>query len=217
MVENLARVLQLNRDERTHLFLLAQQPLPPTPPTFSGTVRPVFHEMLTALEPSPAHIRDARWNVLAWNRAETVLVDWGASPPAERNVVWHHFAHPRLRHLMVNWEQEARILLALFRMESAQHLDDPWFKTIIEQLQQVSPEFRHWWSLHEVRQQRELPIAFSHPEVGRLLLQPVTVQFTYDPQFFMRTLLPSPETDTTAKLLQLMSGRAEQGDHGDPP
>jgi hypothetical protein len=169
--------------------------------------------MLTALEPSPAHIRDSRWNVLAWNRAESVVADWGASPLGERNVVWHHFAHPRLRHLMVNWEQEARTLLALFRMESAQNLDDPWFTTMIEHLQQESSEFCYWWSLHEVREQRELPIAFSHPEVGRLVLQPVTVQFPYDRQLSMRVLLPSPETDAAAKLLQLMSACAEQEDH----
>jgi len=47
---------------------------------------------------------------------------------------------------MVNWEREARILLALFRMESGLHLDDPWFTTLIAQLQLVSTEFRLWWS-----------------------------------------------------------------------
>lgn len=83
---------------------------------------------------------------------------------------------------------------------------------LIEQLQQVSGEFRHWWSLHEVRQQRERPIAFSHPEVGRLSLQPVTVLFAYDRQLAMRVLLPSPETDTAAKLLRLMCMQEGQED-----
>lgn len=213
VLENLVGVLHLSRDERLHLFQLARRPLPPVPPHDRETVRPVYHELLTALEPSPAHLRDSRWNVLAWNRAESFLDDWETYPLVERNVVWHHFAHPRLRHLMVNWEEEARTLLALFRMESTHHLDDPWFTTMIEQLQQVSPEFRQWWSLHEVRQQRERPIAFSHPEVGRLVLQPVTVLFAYDRQLSLRVLLPSPEADTAAKLLRLMSTRAGQADH----
>lgn len=212
VAERLARVLQLNADERSHFFQLARQPLPASS-AFSGAVRPAFRDMLSALEPAPAHIRDARWNVLAWNSAETVLDDWGAYPIEERNVVWHHFAHPRLRRLMVNWEQEARTLLALFRMASAQHLDDPWFATMVERLQQVSPEFRQWWTLHEVQQQRELSITFSHPDAGLLILQPVTVQFTYDRQLFMRVLLPLPETDAEARLAQLVKARTASEPH----
>ena len=215
VLENLAHMLQLGRDERIHLFQLAQHPLPPLPPQPTLAVRPVFQDLLTTLEPSPAHLRDSRWNVVAWNRAECLLDDWQAYPLAERNVVWHHFAHPRLRRLMVNWEEEARTLLALFRMQSVHHLDDPWLTTMIEHLQQVSPEFRQWWPLHEVRQQRDRPITFSHPEVGRLVLQPITVLFAYDQKLSMRVLLPVPETDTAAKLLQLLSTRAVQEDHDD--
>jgi len=209
VLENLVRVLRLSTDERLHLFQLARRPLPPVVAHAAETVRPAFHAMLTALEPAPAHIRDQRWNVLAWNRAESRLGDWAAYPAVERNVVWHHFAHPSLRRLMVNWEREARTLLALFRLESGRYLDDPWFTTLIESLKQVSAEFRHWWSLHEVQQQRELPIEFQHPAVGRLVLQPVTVMFTDDQQLFLRALMPVSETDSAAKLRQLMPGGAQ--------
>jgi hypothetical protein len=81
---------------------------------------------------------------------------------------------------------------------------------LIESLKQVSAEFRHWWSLHEVQQQRELPIEFHHPDVGRLVLQPVTVMFMYDQQLFLRALLPLSETDTAAKLRHLLQGGAKQ-------
>jgi len=178
--------------------------LPPVQLLLGGSV-------LLDLEPSPAHTRDHRWNVLAWNRAESVVADWEAYPAVERNIVWHHFAHPSLRRLMVNWEREARTLLALFRMESGLHLDDPWFTILIDRLQQVSSEFRHWWSLHEVQQQRELPIEFHHPDVGRLVLQPVTVVFVYDQHLFLRVLMPLSAADTAAKLRQLMQeGGAKQ-------
>jgi len=207
VLEQLSRVLQLGVDERLHLFQLARRPLPSAPAPVAQTVRPVFRDVLTALEPAPAHIRDQRWNVLAWNSAEAVVADWEAYPPAERNVVWHHFAHPSLRHLMVNWEREARMVLALFRMESGLHLDDPWFTTLSAHLQQVSAEFRHWWSLHEVQQQRELPIEFQRPDVGRLVLQPITVMFVYDQQLFLRVLMPLAEADTAAKLGQLAVAR----------
>ncbi|QBD75149.1 hypothetical protein EPA93_03720 [Ktedonosporobacter rubrisoli] len=97
-------------------------------------------------------------------------------------------------------------------MQSGQHLDDAWFTSMIEQLQEVSPEFHAWWLLHEVRQQRELPIAFSHPQIGSLHLQPITVQFSYDQGLYMRVLLPVAETDTAAKLLKLMCEQSEYED-----
>ncbi|QBD75150.1 XRE family transcriptional regulator [Ktedonosporobacter rubrisoli] len=59
VIENLAHVLRLNTDERVHLFQLARQPLPPQSPLLSRTLKPYFQAMLAALEPSPAHIRDA--------------------------------------------------------------------------------------------------------------------------------------------------------------
>jgi hypothetical protein len=44
--------------------------------------------VLDALEPSPALIRTATWNVVASNRAATVvLTDYGALPPEERNIL----------------------------------------------------------------------------------------------------------------------------------
>ena len=208
MLEQLSRVLQLGMDERLHLFQLARRPLPSAPAPVAPTVRPVFRDVLTALEPAPAHIRDQRWNVLAWNSAEAVVADWGAYPPAERNIVWHHFAHPSLRHLMVNWEREARSLLSEFRMESGQHAEDSWFTSLIGHLHEISAEFRAWWPLHEIRRERELPIEIQHPDAGRLILEPVTVVFTTEPHLLMRILMPLSEADTAAKLHSLLKEAA---------
>jgi hypothetical protein len=208
LLENLATSLRLSADERVPLFQLARHPPPPLAPEPDVAVRPVYRQLLAALEPAPAHLRDARWNVVAWNRAESLLDDWLAYPPAERHVVhvvWHHFVYPRMRHLMVNWEEEARTLQALFRMQATQHLDDPWFATMAERLRQVGPEFRQWWPLHEVRQRRDRAITFALPAVGHLLLQPLMLRFAYDQQLSLRILLPAPETDSVTKLLQLLN------------
>lgn len=203
VIENLARVLQLSPDERIHLFRLARRPAPATSPPWPEAVSPAFHDLLRALEPHPAHIRDHRWDVLAWNRAEALVADWAALPPAERNVVWYHFAHPRLRQLMVDWENEASTLLALFRMESTRYRDDPWLHSLIERLLQVSAEFRQWWPQHDVRQEKEQPIAFQPPGAGQLVLQPVSVVFMVDPRLTLRVLLPVPSTDMAATLDRL--------------
>ncbi|HJZ46627.1 MAG TPA: helix-turn-helix transcriptional regulator [Roseiflexaceae bacterium] len=210
VLEQVARVFGLSSDERAYLFQLAQRSLPPAVPEPHEVVRPVFRDVLSALEPSPAHIRDRSWNVLAWNRAETCLVDWQAYAASERNIIWHHFTNPRFRQLMVNWDRETRSVLSEFRLESGQHAEDGWLRTLIGHLHEVSAEFRAWWPLHEVRRERELPIEFQHPDVGRLILQPVTVVFTTEPQLAMRILMPLPEADTAAKLHALMK-QAEAG------
>ena len=113
---------------------------------------------------------------------------------------------------MVNWEREARSVLSEFRMESGHQAEDAWFTTLIGQLQERSAEFRQWWPLHEVRRERELPIEFQHPDVGRLILQPVTVVFTTDAHLQMRILMPVSEADTAAKLHALM----QVADGGEP-
>jgi transcriptional regulator with XRE-family HTH domain len=204
VVENLAQVLRLSVDERVYLFQLAQRPLPSTLPESQAELRPVFRDVMNALEPAPAHIRDLRWNVLAWNRAESLLVDWRAYPSSERNIVWHHFSNPTFRRIMVNWEREARSVLSEFHMESGHHAEESWFTSLIEQLQESSADFRSWWPLHEVRRERELPIEMQHPDVGRLLFQPVTVVFTKEPHFVMRILVPMPEANTASKLHSLL-------------
>jgi transcriptional regulator with XRE-family HTH domain len=211
VLANVARVFRLSGDERAYLFRLAQRAAPPPAAESPDVVRPAFREVVTALEPAPAHIRDRRWNVLAWNRAEARLVDWGASPPGERNIVWHHFADPAFRRLLVHWEREARSVLSEFRMESVQRPDDPWLTGLVGHLHERSPEFRRWWPLHEVRGERELPVELAPPGGGRLLLQPVTLAFTADPRLTLRVLVPASEAGPAGTLRSSAGGRQSEG------
>jgi transcriptional regulator with XRE-family HTH domain len=203
VVEQLAHLLRLSEDEQVYFFHLTQHPLPPMLPQPQEGVPPVLRDILTALEPSPAHIRDRQWNVLAHNRAESFLLDWSSYPASERNIVWHHFTNPAFRRLMVHWERETRSMLSEFRMESGQHTQAPWFVRLIDYLHQTSSEFREWWPLHEVRRERELPIELEHPEVGRLIFQAVTVLFTTHEHLVMRILMPMEEAETAVKLRAL--------------
>lgn len=204
VLENLAHVFQLSEDERVHLFLLAERPLPSHASPLETFVRPTWQALLTALEPYPAHIRDKRWYVLAWNRAEQLIAQWGEAPAAERHVVWNHFTNPNLRRMLRDWEWDARTLLALFRMAQAEYAEESWFNDLTTRLQGRSSEFRQWWLQHEVRRQREQPIAILHPQVGELLLERVTFVFEANQSLSARVLLPLPESDTLARLRTLL-------------
>lgn len=200
VLENLAQLFRLSMDERAYLFQLAQRSLPPLSPESVEVIPPAFQHVLNTLEPSPAHIRDLRWNVLAWNKIETILVDWSAYPPNERNIIWHHFTNPLFRQNMVNWERDARSVLSEFRMESGQNAEDSWYANLIEQLGDISVEFRQWWPLHEIRRERELPVELQLPQMGYLIFQPISLVFATESHLVMRILVP--DADTEQKLLQ---------------
>jgi hypothetical protein len=97
----------------------------------------------------------------------------------------------------------ARQILALFRMENGHRLGDPRFADLVRRLQAVSPEFRTWWPQHEVRQRREEPLAMVHMSAGRIALERIILRVEHDPPLTVRTLVPLPGTDATAKLCAL--------------
>jgi transcriptional regulator with XRE-family HTH domain len=67
ILESLSRVLLLDRQERMHLYLLANQPLPAELPVYQGTVSPILQHVLDSLTLCPSLVTDQRWNVIAWN------------------------------------------------------------------------------------------------------------------------------------------------------
>src|SRR5579862_4480350 len=88
VLDRIARALMLTDVEREHLFLLGLGRAPEVRYQRSEGVTPRLQRVLDALEPRPAIIRTATWDVIAWNRAATVmLTDYGALPPRERNVL----------------------------------------------------------------------------------------------------------------------------------
>jgi transcriptional regulator with XRE-family HTH domain len=96
VLERIAHALMLTDAEREHLFLLGLGRPPDARYRQSEGVTPRLQRVLDALDPSPAIIRTATWDVVAWNRAATVmLTDYGALPPAQRNILRSIFLDPK--------------------------------------------------------------------------------------------------------------------------
>src|ERR1700741_3977241 len=88
VLDRIARALMLTDVEREHLFLLGLGRPPEVRYRKSEGVTPRLQRVLDALNPSPALIRTAIWDVVAWNRAAAaVLTDYAALPPHQRNVL----------------------------------------------------------------------------------------------------------------------------------
>ena len=93
--------------------------------------------------PYPAYAATNSWTVVAWNRAtRLVFADYEALSGRERNIVWMAFTDPDHRRMAVNWEEQARSALALFRASTAQNVGEEWHKRFVADLAECSPEFR---------------------------------------------------------------------------
>src|SRR5579871_4781555 len=87
VLDRIARALMLTDVEREHLFLIGLGRPPEVRYRKDEGVTPRLQRVLDVLDPSPALIRTATWNVVAWNVASTVLLtDFGSVPPEKRNV-----------------------------------------------------------------------------------------------------------------------------------
>lgn len=204
LVERLSQALQLSADERDHLFLLAGHPLATDQLTPALQLPLRLQSLLDALDPCPAHIRNHRWDVLAWNKAEVFLVtDWEALPVPERNAARNYLMNPAIQQRQKNWEQGVRETAAHLRMDYARHMNDSAFLELIERLRQ-NDAFEHWWSDQEVLQERGGPLELRHPLVGQLALERLTVVVEQEPFLTLRVLLPFPGTDGREKLERII-------------
>src|SRR6187402_3380302 len=79
VLDRIARALMLTDVEREHIFLLGLGRPPEVRYHAAASVTPRLQRVLDALDPSPALVKTATWDVVAWNRAAVVmLTDYAA-------------------------------------------------------------------------------------------------------------------------------------------
>ena len=207
VLHSIADALQLTLDEQRHLFLLADQQERVETHAPDEQVSPALQRIVDVLNPVPAYVIGHRWNYLTWNTAaEHVLMLSKSVPPYDHNAVWRIFANPMSVQLYSpDWEHVARKVMAVFRADSARFADETWFKRLIEDLQDISPEFRAWWPRHDVRGKSDALKAIAHPVVGRLIFEYTTLQVPARPELKIMIYTPLPETGTLEKLQELMA------------
>lgn len=206
VIESLANVLLLNKEERIHLYLLANQPLPSDMPSYQETVSPILQHFLDSLTLCPALIIDSRWNVTAWNNAACLLFGNFAEMNArERNIVWAMFTDEKYKQLFVDWSHHAKGLLARFRAACGQYINDSWLVQFIDELKGQSLEFSLWWPLHEIQSNGEKLKQLNHPDLGILDFEISNFDVSDNSGLKLIVHVPLSETDTAAKLKTLLA------------
>src|SRR5215813_2170558 len=151
VLDRIARALMLTDVEREHVFLLGLGRPPEVRYRKDEGVTPRLQRVLDVLEPTPALIRTATWDVVAWNRAATVmLMDYGSLPPGQRNILRFIFLDPRARAAQYDWESVARFVVGAFRVDAARAGAAAEVEPLVDQLCRLSPEFQAMWRDNDV-------------------------------------------------------------------
>lgn len=198
----IAATLLLDPYERAHLYTLAGQPEPPITQACRA-VTPAVHVVLKQLEPIPACVSNARFDILAFNRTYEQMVGGLDSIPFEdRNTLIQAFTSPSWRARMIDWDNSAPRLVAQFRASMAQHVAEAGWKCLVKRLRAESADFDRMWRQHEVRPMENFTKRYLSPDVGILLFDYTILWFGQHSELKLTVYTPHDD-DTWQKVRDL--------------
>ena len=196
----ISRVLLLDPHEETHLFTLAGAALPSARAECQGIPSDV-PVLLDKLHPFPASVTNARFDLLAYNRAYQCLVgDLDSLPFDQRNSLWLIFTSVAFRTMILDWEEGSRRMVGQYRAAMADHVGEPTWKCLVRRLQEASPEFADLWQRHEVNKPENVTKRMLHPDVGFLQLRFTNLWLA--PQIGLRMICYVPADEQTNEAVE---------------
>jgi transcriptional regulator with XRE-family HTH domain len=172
VLNRIAAALMLTDIEREHLFLVGLGRPPEVRYKAAEGVTPRLQRLLDALEVSPALIKTATWEVVAWNRAAAaVLTDYGVLPAGQRNILRLIFGNSRVRAAQHDWESMARFVVGAFRADVARAGAVSEVGQLVDELCRLSPEFEALWRDNDVNVHGGGSKRLRHPILGPIELE----------------------------------------------
>jgi transcriptional regulator with XRE-family HTH domain len=208
VLERLACALMLTEVEREHLFLIALGRPPEVRYQATEGVTPRLQRVLDSLELSPAIVKTSSWDIIAWNRAASVVLsDFGALAPEQRNILRLMFCDPRVRAAQTDWESVARFVVAAFRADAARAGATANVHGLVDELSRLSPEFEAMWRDNDVRSYGEGSKFIRHPLVGVIALEYSSFAVDGRPDLGMVIFTPATPADIERISSLVRSGR----------
>jgi transcriptional regulator with XRE-family HTH domain len=174
VLEGVARALQLDDAERTHLFDLVRAGNATSRPTrrrpTQERVRPTVQRILDSIT-APAYVRNGRLDLLAANTLgyalyAPVFEDTIGTPNMSRFI----FLNPHASEFFHDWEHIANDAVAILRAAAGHDPYDKRLSDLIGELSTRSDKFRVRWAAHNVKFHRTGAKTLHHPVVGDLAL-----------------------------------------------
>ena len=201
VLDCIARGLMLTEPERDHLHVLAFGHSPEPRYHQPEAITPRLQQVLDAMPFSPAIIRTAIWEVVAWNKAATViLTDYAKLPRAQRNILRMMFSDERVRSAQDDWRNVARYVVGAFRADAARAGAGVEIRDLVDELSASSPEFKAMWDENEITSSREGIKRLHHPVLGAIELE--FSNFAVEGRSDLNMMVYSPANPTAMKQFQ---------------
>ena len=172
VLDRIAQALMLTDVEREHLYLIGLGRPPEVRYRATDGITPRLQRVLDALETSPAFIKTATWDVVAWNRAAAVVfMDYALLPPDQRNILRIIFRDVRVKAAQADWQSVARFVVGAFRADAARAGAVSQVADLVDELCRTSPEFEALWRDQDVRHYGEGVKHLSHPVLGSFVIE----------------------------------------------
>ncbi len=209
VLDRIARAMMLTDVEREHLFLLGLGRPPEVRYRAPEGITPRLQRLLDTLEYSPAFIRTATWDVIAWNRAAaTILTDYSTLPEGQRNVLRLIFRDSRIRAAQSDWQSVARFVVASLRADVARAGAAQNVQSLVDELCATSPEFAAMWRDNNVQAHGDGNKILHHPVAGPLSMEFST--FAVDGRPDLNMVIYNPATPADAeKIRSLLKSQAK--------
>jgi hypothetical protein len=199
--------LRLDATEREHLYRLAR-PYPSQVYQGSGrrapqSVRPGLRRLLDSATDVPAYVVGLGTDVLAWNRlAATLLTDFGALPPQQRNLAWLVCHDEAFRALLADPAAKMADIAAYVRLDLGRHPDDPALGELVAELCR-NPDFAAEWARYDVRDKTHGSYTYRNRLVGEITLDYETLRAPDDPDqaLILHTVLEGSPSEAALQLL----------------
>jgi transcriptional regulator with XRE-family HTH domain len=223
VLQAVARALQLDEAERTHLFNLARAAARParTPQRRSrAQIQPRVQWMLDSMTASAAFVANGRLDILATNPLGRALHSpLFAGPRRPANFARFQFLDPAAHDFYEDWAGAANVTVALLRAEAGRRPHDAQLRELVGELSTVSEEFRTRWAAHDVRIHHDGVKQFRHPVVGGLELNYCTLELPAEDSADLRltiyTAVPGSPSEDGLKLLASWAASAGEEQAGE--
>jgi len=201
VLDRISGALMLTDVEREHLYLLGLGRPPEVRYRASDGITPRLQRVLDALEVSPAVVRTATWDVVAWNRAASVVLkDYASLPRDQRNILRMIFGDPRARAVQYDWESVARFVVGAFRADAARAGATSQVGDLVDELCRLSPEFEALWRDNDVSSYGEHVKHLRHPILGQIAFE--YSSFAVDGRPDLGMVIYNPATPADAERIR---------------
>lgn len=207
VLDAVARVLELDDDERAHLDDLARNAGVPArraaPRARSSELTPAVRQILDSMS-VPAFVQNGRLDVLAANELGCALYPGlFAMVPQPPNLARYAFLDPDAERFYADIDAARDLTVSILHATAGRDPRDGALADLVSELAARSGEFTRFWAKQNVHRHMRGRKVMDHPIVGRLDLEYNDLALPGDPDTVITTYTATPGSQSADGLALL--------------